>query len=92
MEFLRDNAPDSLDPAEGNFGTRAYDAWKKHKGGVPVDMASATESITLAGAKCGEKSGGCAVSTDRPVPLDSGPVGYGLVFVALAVAARRRRR
>lgn len=96
IEFLRDHAPDSLDPNEGNWGARAYDAWLAYGGAEPVDMAEAEVDLGTLTGKCPGKKGkggGCAL-----VPgLDSGRGGLrggglGLALLSLTILALRRRR
>jgi MYXO-CTERM domain-containing protein len=50
IEFLRDNAPDSLEPDVDNRGATAYRLWEEHGGMTPTVMA---ESIAALGASPG---------------------------------------
>lgn len=45
MEFLRDNAPDSLDPTIENWGAIAYQKWLEHGGSEPVLMSELSQSL-----------------------------------------------
>jgi len=61
IEFLRDNAPDSLEPGVGNRGQIAYDLWQEYGGMTPTVM---NESITVLG--------GSPTACPEPPP-DAGP-------------------
>lgn len=54
MEFLRDEAPPSADPALGgrSWGQLAYEAWRAHGGDEPVEMESVTVPLGLAPDAC----------------------------------------
>ena len=66
IEFLRDEAPDSLDPDIGNWGAIAYEAWQTHGGDTPVVMAETTSALGAAAAACPAPDAG-------PGGLDAGP-------------------
>jgi uncharacterized protein (TIGR03382 family) len=107
IEFLRDNAPPSLDPAiagddgTGSWGRIAYDLWQMHGGDAPVDMASAervageNECPAIdAGVDGGRVDGG----TGTP-PDDDGcdcstadPSSLAPLFALFACWIRSRRR
>ncbi len=71
MEFLRDNAPDSLAPAVDNWGARAYSAWLEHGGDQPVVMAELREPLGQLGGLCPtpavatDEGCGCAVTAPK---------------------------
>jgi len=90
IEFLRDNAPDSLDPAVDNWGRISYDLWSSHGGRVPSDMAEATADLGPAPAPCPVPDAGVpdagmldagmldAGAPDAgPISADSGPADGG---------------
>jgi len=63
IEFLRDNAPDSLDPSVTNWGQIAYDMWTTHGGAVPADMAEVTASLGASPGACPEPEPDASVPT-----------------------------
>lgn len=72
MEFLRDNAPDSLLPelAGRSWGDVAFDAWRTHGGDVPIDMETIEVDLGPAPAPCPEPD--AAVLDDAAVAADAG--------------------
>jgi MYXO-CTERM domain-containing protein len=58
VEFLRDEAPASLEPGVGNWGERAYLAWREHGGDEPVQMQEATAALGAATTACPEPDAG----------------------------------
>jgi MYXO-CTERM domain-containing protein len=85
IEFLRDNAPDSLDPDITNWGEIAYQLWEANGGKIPTDMAEVTMPL-------GDSPGECATpmdggTSDAGVPADGGPRPPGDSGCACRVAA-----
>ncbi|MBN8611790.1 MAG: hypothetical protein J0L92_14440 [Deltaproteobacteria bacterium] len=67
MEFLRDNAPDSALPelAGRSWGDVAFDAWRTHRGDVPIDMESVEVDLGASPGACPEPD--AAVNDDAAV-------------------------
>lgn len=70
IEFLRDTAPPSLDPAMAgaSWGEVAYDAWTTHGGAVPIEMAMAEVELGPATVACPEPP---------DAGVDAGPIDSG---------------
>ena len=67
IEFLRDHAPDSADPAlmGESWGDVAYRGWMTHGGSEPVDVATVTASL-------GASPRACPVEMDAGMEVDAG--------------------
>lgn len=72
MEFLRDNAPASFDPALGgrSWGDVAFEAWRTHGGDVPIDMETIEVELGASPGACPEPD--AAVLDDAAVAPDAG--------------------
>jgi hypothetical protein len=107
IEFLRDNAPPSLDPAiagpdgTGSWGRIAYDQWAMHGGDTPFDMASAETVIGTnecpaidAGIDGGRTDGGTTTTPDDPGCgcRTMEPGSVVPVLMLLVMSFRKRRR
>lgn len=70
IEYLRDHAPASTDPAipAGGWGQVAYDAWSTHGGATPIEMASAMVDLGAAPMPCPMPDAG----TDAAMIADAG--------------------
>jgi MYXO-CTERM domain-containing protein len=80
VEFLRDTAPPSPDPelAGRSWGDIAFEAWRMHGGGVPVDMAVASAPLGPAPRACPEPApdaGSDAGGDAGGEPIDAGGGG-----------------
>jgi MYXO-CTERM domain-containing protein len=71
IEFLRDNAPDSLDPDVDNWGAVAYAQWDAHGGRVPTVMAEEVVALGASPAACPEPPMDAGMP-DAGTPMDSG--------------------
>lgn len=90
MEFLRDNAPNSLVPEAGNWGARAHAAWLEHGGNEPVLMAELSEPLGQLEGLCPSppmaSDEGCSCRLGKPQPTR-----LFTLMVVLAWLLRRRR-
>lgn len=103
-EFLRDNAPDSADPAIDNWGEIAFLAWRAHGGDVPVVMAEAIAALGSAQRACPPPDAGASLDPGPDTHDDGGcgctapggrrgwPLSAPLLVGVAAVIAIHRRR
>jgi hypothetical protein len=72
MEFLRDQAPASPDPALGgrSWGDVAYEAWRTHGGDQPIDMETVEVELGASPGACPEPD--AAVLEDAAAVPDAG--------------------
>ncbi|MFO0681297.1 MAG: MYXO-CTERM sorting domain-containing protein [Sandaracinus sp.] len=78
IEFLRDHAPASLDPAMAgqSWGQVAYAAWMEHGGATPIEMASAEVVLGASPGACPEPvDAGVDAGTDAAMVADAGGGG-----------------
>ncbi len=74
IEFLRDHAPVSLDPAMAgqSWGQLAYAAWTDHGGATPIEMASAEVVLGASPGACPEPTdAGVDAGTDAALIADA---------------------
>jgi hypothetical protein len=77
MEFLRDGAPASLDPALGgrSWGQVAYDGWRAHDGDVPITMETVEMDLGASPGRCPDPDAAvlvdAAASPDATASLDA---------------------
>ncbi len=77
IEFLRDNAGPSADPAvpTGGWGRVAYDAWDTHGGATPTEIASAMVDLGASPMACPMPDAGTDAATVADGGSDAGSAG-----------------
>ncbi len=79
IEFLRDNAPDSLDPDVGNRGEMAYQLWDEHGGRTPTVMAESSMPLGASPGACPEPMPDAGPDAGVDSGIDSEVVDSGTI-------------
>ena len=90
IQFLRDTAPPSLDPALAgqSWGEVAFDAWTTHGGARPIEVAMAEVTLGAAPRACPEPvDGGVDAAVGDAGSPDAAGVDGGTALVDAAVDA-----
>lgn len=90
IEFLRDEAPPSTDPALGgrSWGQISYDAWLEHGGDEPIDMETVEIALGPSPGACPEPEVDAGTGIDAGVDAGAEVGGGGGCGCRVAGAAR----